>query len=185
MALVYRNHELLYQQAYDITAIMDSEVISAAILIVFARIFISKLILWLQVLILGQPIVLRIEYFVTGERHETKIRHRGIVNVYLPMVSGSENSFLKLYTWSLKLILQLTGSSRLTISRQPKLLWFQWQSSMIAAEKTACSMAQTLKQAQLKWLSWNSILKLVLPSWFQPKSFNNPHIPISSSLNSY
>ena len=153
---------------YEIAAIMASEVISAAILIVFARIFISKLILWLQVPILGQPIVLRIEYF-TGERHETKIRHQGIVKVYLPMVSGSENSFLKLYTWSLKLILQLTGSSRLTISRQPKLLWFQWQSSMIAAEKTACSMAQTLKQAQLKWLSWNYILKLVIPSWFQPK----------------
>ena len=73
MALVYRNHELLYQQAYDITTIMDSEVISAAILIVFAHIFISKLILWLQVPILGQPIVLRIEYF-TGERHETKIK---------------------------------------------------------------------------------------------------------------
>ena len=153
---------------YEITAIMASEVISAAILIVFARIFISKLILWLQVPILGQPIVLRIEYF-TGERHETKIkapRHQqlSIVKVYLPMVSGSENSFLKLYTWSLKLILQLTGSSRLTISRQPKLLWFQWQSGMIAAEKTACSMVQTLKQAQLKWLSWNSILELVLPS---------------------
>ena len=108
---------------------MASEVISASILIVFAHIFISKLILWLQVPILGQPIVLRIEYY-TGERHETKIkapRHQqlSIVKVYLPMVSGSWNSFLNLFTWSLKLILQLNGSFRLTISRQLKLLWFQ------------------------------------------------------------
>ena len=54
---------------------------------------------------MGQPIVLRIEYY-TGERHETKIkapRHQqlSIVKVYLPMVSGSWNSFLNLFTWSL------------------------------------------------------------------------------------
>ena len=72
MALVYKNNELLYQQAYDITAIMASEVISAAILIVFAHTFISKLILWLQVPILGQPIS-GLNIF-TGERHETKIK---------------------------------------------------------------------------------------------------------------